>query len=85
MANDAEDVRRARLFKNAGNLAVRIPVDWDIDAQEADLRYDGTTITVTPIQRKPSLSDLLEEFAAKPIADDWGDDPVDSQPRPVQL
>ncbi len=83
---DPDDVRKARLFKNAGNLAVRLPVDWHIDAEEAELRYDGISITVTPLPRTQSLSELLEEFAADPITDDWGDDPADQpQPKPVAL
>ncbi len=80
-----EDVRRARLFKNAGNLAVRFPVDWAIDAAEAELRYDGSTITVTPLKQHPSLSDLLKDFAKHPVVDDWIDDPADSPPRPVTI
>ena len=83
---DSDDVRRARLFKNAGNLAVRLPVDWNIDAEEAELRYDGETITVTPLRKRQSLSELLQEYAADPIDDDWGDDPVDlPQPKKVAL
>ncbi len=73
------DVRKARLFKNAGNLAVRIPVDWHIDADEAELAFDGQVITVTPIRRKESLAGLLKEFADRPIDDDW-EDPVDLSP-----
>lgn len=77
--------RRARLFKNAGNLAVRIPVDWGIDAEEAELSYDGTRITVTPLRSKPTLTQLHQEFAADPVADDWGDDPEDFPAEPVAL
>jgi len=83
---DPNDVRRARLFKNAGNLAVRLPVDWNIDAEEAELRYDGDTITVTPLRKRQSLSELLKEYAADPIDDDWGSDPAElRQPKRVAL
>ncbi|MEI6622449.1 MAG: hypothetical protein WCP28_11130 [Actinomycetes bacterium] len=77
--------RRARLFKNAGNLAVRFPTDWDIDAEEAELEFDGRVITVTPIRRGPTVTDLHREFAAQPIDDDWGDDPQDSPAAAVDL
>ncbi len=77
--------RRARLFKNAGNLAVRFPTDWGIDAEEAELEFDGTVVTVTPIRRGPSVTDLHREFADDPIHDDWGEDPHDSPAAPVEL
>ncbi len=83
MGNRKENVRRARLFRNAGNLAVRFPVDWGISAEEAVIRFDGTTITVTPMPPKP-LSALLEHFAKEPVPDDWTD-PNDQAPEPVQL
>lgn len=75
----------ARLFKNAGHLAVRFPVDWDIRADEAELSYDGNIITVIPIRRGPTLTELHQEFAGDPIDDDWGDDPVDFPAKPVAL
>ena len=78
MTNHPE-VRKARLFKNAGNLAVRIPVDWHIDADDVVLAFDGQVITVTPIRRKESLSALLKEFTDFPIDDDW-EDPLDLPP-----
>jgi len=47
---------------------------------------NGTTITVTPLPRKQSLSALLKEFVDDPIDDDWGDDPADlPQPKNVSL
>lgn len=77
---DPEDALRdalvARLFRNAGNLAVRFPTDWGIDADEAELEFDGSVITVSPIRRGPSVTDLHREFAA---------DPADSPAEAVEL
>lgn len=81
---DPEDALRdalvARLFRNAGHFAVRFPTVWGIDADEAELEFDGSVITVSPIRRGPSVTDLHREFAADPIDDDWA--PIRQIPPP---
>ena len=65
--------RRAKLFRNAGNLAVRFPVGWRINANEALISFDGSTITVTPLPSRDVAAVLDELVANGPLPDDWVD------------
>jgi len=72
------------LFRNAGNLAVRFPMDWEISAAEALISFDGTTITVTPVP-ETDLDDVFDRLiAAGPVPDDWVT-PPDPAAEPISL
>ncbi|MEN0000574.1 MAG: AbrB/MazE/SpoVT family DNA-binding domain-containing protein [Pseudomonadota bacterium] len=53
-------IRRARLFKNGRNRAVRIPVDLDFDGDEVTLRKQGDALIIEPVEKQPSLKQWLE-------------------------
>ena len=57
---------------------------WHMYQHLLPFRYDGETITVTPLRKRRSLSELLKEYAADPIDDDWGNDPADL-PEPKRI
>ncbi len=50
--------RNVRLFRNGRNQAVRIPREFELDADEAVIRKDGTRLIIEPIPKK-SLLELL--------------------------
>jgi antitoxin VapB len=43
--------RTARLFRNGVNQAVRLPRDFEIDADEVIIRRDGDNLILTPKPR----------------------------------
>jgi len=59
--------RRAKLFRNGKNQAVRLPKEYEINAREVIIRKQGSDIILTP---KPSTWDdyfdrshrLLDDF-----------------------
>lgn len=46
-----ETERAARLFRNGGNQAVRLPKGFEINADEVVIRREGDTIILTPKPR----------------------------------
>jgi len=50
--------RRVRLFRNGQNQALRIPREFEIDADEVLLRKEGDKLIIEPI-RKGGLLALL--------------------------
>ena len=46
-----ETERLARLFRNGGNQAVRLPKGFEMNADEVLLRREGDTIILTPKPR----------------------------------
>jgi antitoxin VapB len=48
--------RRVHLFRNGRNQAIRIPRDWELDADEALLRREDGVITVVPVPRHGLLA-----------------------------
>lgn len=66
--------RQARLFRNGRNQAVRIPREFELAAEEVVVYRDDNRLILEPIDRTPSLADVLarlspleEEF---PVIDD---------------
>jgi len=62
--------RTVRLFRNGRNQAVRIPVEFEIDASEAVMRKDGDRLIIEPLQ-KTLFAALLADWA--PIEDEFPD------------
>jgi antitoxin VapB len=60
--------RHVRFFRNGRNQAVRIPREFEIDAQEAIMRREDDRLIIEPVRRKgllatlASLSSLDEDF-----------------------
>jgi antitoxin VapB len=65
--------RRARLFRNGRNQAVRIPVEFELPGKEVLLRREGDRLVIEPMPKRglaallAAWSDLEEAFPA--IAD----------------
>lgn len=57
MAEKREE-RRVRLFRNGRNQAVRIPREFEFDADEAVMRRDGDRLILEPVPRAGLLAYL---------------------------
>jgi antitoxin VapB len=57
--------RRASLFRNGRNQAVRIPREFELEGDEVLVRREGQSLVLTPVRRHP-LADLLRRWQAKP-------------------
>ena len=73
--------RRAALFRNGSNQAVRIPRELEMEGSEVLIRKEGDTLILTPI-RKHRLRDLLASWApledALPEVEDMPPQPRDA-------
>jgi antitoxin VapB len=63
------------LFRNGGNQAVRIPIEFELPGQEAIMHRDGDRLVIEPL-RKRGLTALLKMM--KPLRESLPviDDPV---------
>ncbi|MER0238727.1 AbrB/MazE/SpoVT family DNA-binding domain-containing protein [Fulvimarina sp. MAC8] len=61
--------RRAKIFKNGRSRAVRIPAEFEFDAQEVILRQaENGEITISPMspkEKNQAFREMLERFAAE--------------------
>ena len=53
--------RRASLFRNGRNQAVRIPREFELEGTEVLMRKEGDRLILTPIRRR-RLSELLASW-----------------------
>jgi virulence-associated protein VagC len=90
IADHDSDTRTASLFRNASNLAVRIPTDWidpDGDIRKIEMVRHGDTIVLRPV-RDQSFAELLDELARTPVPqtelDTWAE-PESQTAGPVEL
>jgi antitoxin VapB len=74
--------RRAKLFRNGRNQAVRIPREFEIPGEEVTVRQEGERLVIEPLKRKMTLTELLDTL--EPIEEDF-DFPEDLPPGPVEL
>ena len=75
--------RHVRLFRNGRNQAVRIPREFELDAQEAVMRREDGRLIIEPV-RKKSLLALLATLTE--LDDDFPDvDAGLSRPDDVDL
>ncbi len=73
--------RRAKLFRNGRNQAVRIPRPFELPGDEVFIRKEGRRLIVEPVE-KGSLLELLETL--RPLEEDFPPLP-DPPPDPVEL
>ena len=68
-------VHRARLFRNGSNQAVRIPRAFELKADEVMIYREDSRLIVEPVERRPSLAEVLSRL--RPLDEDFGelDDP----------
>jgi antitoxin VapB len=50
--------RHVRLFRNGRNQAVRIPREFELDAQEAIMRREDDRLVIEPVRRLGLLTTL---------------------------
>lgn len=67
--------RRARLFRNGRNQAVRIPREFEMAADEVILYREDHRLVIEPVERVPTLAEVLSGLA--PIDEEFPsiDDP----------
>lgn len=69
--------RHVRLFRNGRNQALRIPREFELEADEAILRKEGDRLIIEPVRRGRLLS-LLNTL--KPIQEAFPDIDKDQLP-----
>ncbi|MDE2755946.1 MAG: AbrB/MazE/SpoVT family DNA-binding domain-containing protein [Acidobacteriota bacterium] len=72
--------RRARLFRIGRDQAVRIPREFELNADEVLISREGDRLVVVPVQKRPSLADVLSRL--KPMDEDFpnsADPPTEPQ------
>lgn len=74
--------RRVRLFRNGRNQAVRIPREFELSADEVLISREGDRLVVVPVQKRPSLAEVLSRL--KPLDEDFPNIP-DPATRPQDL
>ena len=50
--------RHVKLFRNGRNQAVRIPREFELDAQEAIMRREDDRLVIEPVRRKGLMAML---------------------------
>lgn len=67
--------RQARLFRNGRNQAVRIPREFEMAADEVFIYREDHRLIIEPINRSPSLAEVLSSL--QPLDEDFPtiDDP----------
>lgn len=50
--------RHIRFFRNGRNQAIRIPREFELDAEEAIIRRENDRLVIEPIKRKGLLATL---------------------------
>jgi len=75
--------RRVRLLRNGRNQALRIPREWELEADEALLRREDGLLAIVPVPREgllPWLATLGPLDVAFPDVDDVDDVDDDMAP-----
>ena len=67
----ASSARRARLFRNGRNQAVRIPRALELETDEVIIYREDHRLVMEPVERRPSLAQVLSRL--EPLAEDFGD------------
>ena len=50
--------RQVRLFRNGSNQALRIPKEFELDADEAIIRRENSCLVIEPVRKKGLLATL---------------------------
>ena len=67
--------RHARLFRNGRNQAIRIPREFELAADEVVIYREDHRLVIEPVERRPSLAEVLAGLT--PLDEDFPeiDDP----------
>lgn len=60
--NTRSPARRARLFRIGRNQAIRIPREFELNADEVLISREGDRLVVVPVQNRPSLAEVLSRL-----------------------
>ena len=63
--------RRVRLFRNGRNQAIRIPREFELEAEEATMRREGSRLIIEPIDIPRGLCAVLDTL--EPLDDEFPD------------
>ena len=63
--------RHARLFRNGRNQAVRIPREFELDADQVVIYRESNRLVVVPVERSPTLAEVLSRLT--PLEEDFPD------------
>ena len=64
--------RHVRLFRNGANQAVRIPKEFELPGNDAEIRQVGNSLVLTPIDTPPlTLRELLDSW--EPMDEEFPD------------
>jgi len=72
--------RRASLFRNGSNQAVRIPKEFELPGGEVTIRREGRSLVI-----EPAAPGLLELLGTLPDLDEGLPPAPDRPPEPVDL
>ena len=67
--NIRSPARRTRLFRIGRSQAIRIPREFELNADEVLLSREGDRLVVVPIQKPPSLAEVLSRL--EPLDEDF--------------
>jgi antitoxin VapB len=54
--------RRARLFRNGRNQALRIPREFELPGNEVTIHKEGDRVIVEPVKKPNTLAELLASW-----------------------
>ena len=54
--------RHVRLFRNGRNLAVRIPVEFELPGSEAIMHRDGERLVIEPVRKRGLVAKTMKSF-----------------------
>ena len=74
--------RRATLFRNGRNQALRIPRDLEFSGSEVFLHKEDDRLIVEPVARRRTLAEILPGL--RPLTEDFPDAP-DSPAQPESI
>ena len=72
--------RRVRLFRIGRDQTIRIPREFELNADEVSISREGDRLVVVPVQERPSLADVLSRL--EPMDEDFpntADPPTEPQ------
>jgi antitoxin VapB len=72
---EGPNVKQARLFRNGGDQAVRIPREFEFDIDEVSIRREGSRLIIEPLVPE-TLAQVLDSFTSV----DWTLDPIEDRP-----
>lgn len=79
-----ENARRAAVFRNGRNQAVRIPREFELPGREVMIHREGERLVLEPVPVKRGLLEVLRSLPSLPEHEQLEDIP-DYPPEPVDL